>query len=120
MIYDFLDFKILIVVILASIIAAKFIRKNIKIAEKAHRNINKLKNVWDDQMKCKYENLCKKTVDIRDFSKFKPSDIENITVLNTLINQYISRLCDNITTTISSVVSKPSVKINLIILIWHY
>ena len=75
------------------------------IAEKAHKNINKLKNVWDDQMKCKYENLCKKTVDIRDFSKFKPSDIENITVLNTLINQYISRLCDNITTTISSVVT---------------
>lgn len=64
-------------------------------------------------MKDKYQSLCKKSVDIRDFSRFKPSDVENITILNTLINQYISRLWEDITTTISAVINEPQTSNNL-------
>ena len=63
-------------------------------------------------MKDKYQSLCKKSVDIRDFSRFKPSDVENITILNTLINQYISRLWEDITTTISAVINEPQTSNN--------
>ena len=63
-------------------------------------------------MKDKYQSLWKKSVDIRDFSRFKPSDVENITILNTLINQYISRLWEDITTTISAVINEPQTSNN--------
>ena len=41
-------------------------------------------------------NCQKNSVNIKNFNKYKPSDVENITLLNTLINAYISKVYDDI------------------------
>lgn len=51
---------------------------------------------WNDDKRQKFKELTKKSVDIKDFSNYKPSDIENITLLNTLINAYISKVYEDL------------------------
>jgi hypothetical protein len=53
--------------------------------------------IWNNEKKEKIKELTKKSVDIKDFKKYKPSDVENITLLNTLINAYISKVYEEIT-----------------------
>ena len=52
--------------------------------------------VWDNEKRNKIKALSKKSVDIKDFKGYKPSDVENITALNTLINSYISKMYEEI------------------------
>ena len=54
---------------------------------------------WSREKGEKIKALSKKSVDIKDFTKYKPSDIENITALNTLINSYISKMYEEIVST---------------------
>mmetsp|Transcript_25183 Transcript_25183/g.24948 ORF Transcript_25183/g.24948 Transcript_25183/m.24948 type:complete len:118 (+) Transcript_25183:8-361(+) len=56
----------------------------------------KIVQVWTSEKRDKIKDLSKKSVDIKDFRQFKPSDIENITALNTLINSYISKMYEEI------------------------
>ena len=53
-------------------------------------------NSWNDETKKKILDLSKRSVDIKDFSKYKSSDIENITLLNTLVNTWISKLYEDL------------------------
>ena len=81
--------------------AVQWFKRTAKINTKINPKINtktnnklgrKRKLSWNEQTKNKFEILRNKTVQIKDFSKFKQSDIENITLLNTLINEYISKI----------------------------
>lgn len=60
----------------------------------SRRNFNQ---IWNNEKKEKIKELTKKSVDIKDFKRYKPSDVENITLLNTLINAYISKVYEEIT-----------------------
>lgn len=70
-------------------------------------------NSWNDDTKKKILDLSKKSADIKDFSKYKSSDIENITLLNTLVNACISKLYEDLAhsevkKTITTETQKPS------------
>lgn len=51
---------------------------------------------WTDDKRRKFQELSKRSVDIKDFTKYKSSDVENITLLNTFINAYISKVYEEI------------------------
>eukprot|EP00345_Euplotes_harpa_P006525 CAMPEP_0168330390 /NCGR_PEP_ID=MMETSP0213-20121227/7701_1 /TAXON_ID=151035 /ORGANISM="Euplotes harpa, Strain FSP1.4" /LENGTH=168 /DNA_ID=CAMNT_0008333949 /DNA_START=205 /DNA_END=708 /DNA_ORIENTATION=+ len=76
--------------------------KAIKSSQKREITLKSNKS-WDETMKNRYEALYKRSIEIKDFSKFKTSDIENITVLNTVLNAYISRLYQGFTSTLAAV-----------------
>eukprot|EP00344_Euplotes_crassus_P010539 CAMPEP_0196997998 /NCGR_PEP_ID=MMETSP1380-20130617/3487_1 /TAXON_ID=5936 /ORGANISM="Euplotes crassus, Strain CT5" /LENGTH=244 /DNA_ID=CAMNT_0042414417 /DNA_START=3 /DNA_END=737 /DNA_ORIENTATION=+ len=56
----------------------------------------KIAQSWTNEKRDKIKALSKKTVDIKDFKSFKPSDVENITAINTLVNSYISKMYEEI------------------------
>ena len=56
------------------------------------RGSRRMELKWNNETKKHFMNLKQKSVDIKDFSKYRSSDVENITLLNTLINGYISKL----------------------------
>ena len=60
-----------------------------------YRHRRKFIESWNEETKKKFVDLKNKTADVKDFSKFKQSDVENITVLNTLINAWITKLYDS-------------------------
>lgn len=59
----------------------------------SHRR--KFTESWNEETKKKFVDLKKKTADVKDFSKFKQTDVENITIINTLINACITKLYDS-------------------------
>ena len=66
---------------------------SIKMTRNSRRNYMLL---WNDDKHEKMKGLLKKSTNIQNFEKYKPSDIENITLLNTLINAYISKMYDEL------------------------
>ena len=77
-----------------------------------YRQRRRFLNSWNDETKKRILDLSKRTVDIKDFSKYKSSDIENITLLNTVINAWISKLYTDLSNSMNMVHStwaQPSV-----------
>lgn len=64
-----------------------------RLSSSSRRNF---KLLWNDDKHEKMKGLLKKSTNISNFEKYKPSDIENITLLNTLINAYISKIYDEL------------------------
>jgi hypothetical protein len=94
--FSFVNLKIFFVVLLVCSFLFMMLGKNSHTSRRRRLIRRNFSQVWNDEKKQKFKELTKKSVDIKDFSKYRPSDIENITLLNTLINAYISKVYEEL------------------------
>eukprot|EP00345_Euplotes_harpa_P004474 CAMPEP_0168331190 /NCGR_PEP_ID=MMETSP0213-20121227/8184_1 /TAXON_ID=151035 /ORGANISM="Euplotes harpa, Strain FSP1.4" /LENGTH=158 /DNA_ID=CAMNT_0008334915 /DNA_START=12 /DNA_END=488 /DNA_ORIENTATION=+ len=89
----FSNIRATIIAVIVIIFAIRFMIRTKPTPDPRRKIRRKYAKLFDNRKLIELKN---RSVDIKDFAPFKPSEVENITMLNTLINANISRIYNDV------------------------